>query len=115
MTCYLTILLLCFLADERELQERLNRGVELDEKAEQLKIELQQAQEAALKAALVTLENATETTIKTMTAMVQEGRQVLNDAKETALNISRQGESAVVGALEGKQGRGILNCIYKML
>ena len=89
MTCYLTIFLSCFLADERELQERLNRGVELDEKAEQLKNELQKA----LQNALVAIDNATMSTI---TPIIQEGQELLRNMKAVALNISRQGESAVV-------------------
>ena len=84
------------LAEEKALQHRLNRSIELDIKTGQLKNELQEAQEAALKAAVMKIQNATEATMREMTAMIEEGKEVLNNVKAVALNISRQGESAVV-------------------
>ena len=83
---------ICLLADEKELQERLNRSVELDVKTEQLKSELQEAKEATM----TELQRMTESTMAKINASIEEARRILNDAKAEALNISRQGESAVV-------------------
>ena len=80
------------MADERELQERLNRGVELDEKAGELKNELQETTAAAM----MDLQNFTKSTVSKINAMTEEGRQVLNNVKAESLNIARQGESSVV-------------------
>ena len=77
---------ICLLADEKELQERLNRSVELDVKTEQLKSELQEAKDVAVKK----IENTTELQI---TTVIEEGKEVVNSVKEMALNISLQGES----------------------
>ena len=80
---------ICLLADEKELQERLNRSVELDVKTEQLKSELQEAKDVAVKK----IENTTELQI---TTVIEEGKEVLNNVKAETLNIARQGESAAV-------------------
>ena len=77
---------ICLLADEKELQERLNRSVELDVKTEQLKSELQEAKDVAVKK----IQNTTELQI---TTVIEEGKEVVNSVKEMALNISLQGES----------------------
>ena len=74
------------MADERELRE-------LDVKTEGLKNELQDYMEAAVN----TLKNKTTATITAMDIKNQEAREVLHEIKETAANMSRQGESVVTG------------------
>ena len=80
------------LAEEKALQHRLNQSIELDVKTRQLKNELQEEKDVAV----MKIQNTTESTMLHIANMIEEGKEVLNSVKEMALNISRQGESAVV-------------------
>ena len=72
--------LFTLLTDERELQE-----------IRQLKDEIHIIKEAALNE----LQSMRTATLNDINATMEEARQVLNKAKETAENVTRQGESVV--------------------
>ena len=81
------VITFCFLPDEKEFQENRNLKTELDLKTEGLKNDLQDYKEETLNE----LKNITTTIITDFNVKNEEAKRVLNEIKETAANLSRQG------------------------